>query len=403
VAVNGAAACQTISWDSDQRIESNYSGKHLRQPRFHRSAALRIIQVSGYYPPRLGGMQNVVRELSERLASLGHDVTVYTSTLGTRQGRLASSENLKIRYCWGFEFAHTPILPGLFCVLLQIPRDAVLHIHSRPFVAEVAALVARIRGVPFVVHVHGDIQPLGVFRFLISPYKKFVWAQVMRHSAMTVFPSRHLEDSFRREYGLTNTIAIPNGVDAKYFVERKPYGNESRPFHLLFVGRLNLGKNVDFLIKTVSEISQPVEFNVVGEGEMRAKLEQLIRTLGLGHQVTLLGRRTGADLVAMYAWADVFLIASDSEGQSLAMLEAMAAGLPIVAIDAPGVTEFVESVGLVVRRRDVSMFASEVDRLLRDPVRLTQLSRQSRECARRCTWERVVDRIHSLYHVVTAP
>lgn len=362
---------------------------------------MRIIQVSSYYPPRLGGMQNVVRELCERLASAGHDVTVYTSAIGTGQGRLKSSRNLRIRYCWGFEFAHTPILPGLFFVLLGLPSDALVHIHCRPFAAEVAALVARIRRVPYIVEIHSDFQPLGFFSFLIPIYKRTGWRWVMRHAQAVVLLSHYQEVALSQAHGLLRTVVIPNGVDQKFYMKKRVRSNNNRP-RLLFVGRLNNQKNLPFLIETLSLMKHEAVLDIVGEGEMRAELEALIAANNLTSRVILSGMKVGEALLDRYRDADVYVMASHFEGLSLAMLEGMAASLPVVALDAPGVTEHIENVGVVVRKREPAALAQALDGLLSDTELLSTMAENSHAFAASLSWPSVVARFEELYEAVLA-
>ena len=107
---------------------------------------MRIIQIVAYYPPYVGGMQNVVREISERLAKKGHQVEVFTSDIGCNKGKLRSTKNLKIHYLKSWEFAHTPIMPSLFFKLLKMSKDSIMHIHiAQAFIPEVVYLISKIQ------------------------------------------------------------------------------------------------------------------------------------------------------------------------------------------------------------------------------------------------------------------
>ncbi|GAI84343.1 unnamed protein product, partial [marine sediment metagenome] len=117
---------------------------------------MRIIQVVSYYPPYVGGMQNVTREISERLAKKGHQVEVFTSDIGCKKGKLRSTKNLKIHYLKSYEFAHTPIIPSLFFRLLKLSKNSIIHVHvAQALVPEVVCLVSKIRKIPYIAHIHG--------------------------------------------------------------------------------------------------------------------------------------------------------------------------------------------------------------------------------------------------------
>ena len=91
---------------------------------------MKVVQVVSYYPPHLGGMQNIAREISERLAKKVHQVEVFTSDIGCKKGRLNPINNLKINYLKSWEFAHTPIMPSLFFKLLKMSKDSIIHVHN---------------------------------------------------------------------------------------------------------------------------------------------------------------------------------------------------------------------------------------------------------------------------------
>src|SRR5260221_14393465 len=98
---------------------------------------MNIVHVTGYYPPHIGGMEYRTKELAEYQAKNGNNVTVISSDSGCNVDKIPSKKNLKIIYLKSREFAHTPIMPGLFLKLLTIPKDSVVHLHiSQALLAE---------------------------------------------------------------------------------------------------------------------------------------------------------------------------------------------------------------------------------------------------------------------------
>jgi glycosyltransferase involved in cell wall biosynthesis len=359
----------------------------------------KIIQVSAYYPPRLGGMQNVVREISERLAAEGEDVEVYTSTVGTKEGRIISNSNPKIHYVRGMDIAHTAIMPMLFFRLLRIPKNSIIHVHApRPYVLEVTALVAKLKKIPYIVHVHSDIQPMGLLKFLIEPYKKYLSSHVLRGAALTLFVTEAQEEEFKDLYKLQRTAVLPNGVDDKFFIKRKPRSNNSKEeASILFVGRLNHHKNIPFIIEAVSLMQQKVKLNIVGEGELHNQLDAMIKKLKLNDKVKLHGSKSGDELIKQYREADIFVMASKSEGFSLSLLEAMASGLPVVVTNSPGLANFVRDTGMVVNTNNVKVFGQELDKLLSDSSLKSRLGKQSIAKAKFYQWQKVINSLKDIY------
>lgn len=92
---------------------------------------MKIIQIVAHFPPHLGGMQNVAKEISERLSKRDHQVEVFTSDIDCpRNKQLKSIKNLKIHYFKAWEFAHTTIIPSLNKELMRIPQDSIIHVHT---------------------------------------------------------------------------------------------------------------------------------------------------------------------------------------------------------------------------------------------------------------------------------
>ena len=113
---------------------------------------------------------------------------------------------------------------------------------------------------------------------------------------------------------------------------------------MLFVGRLTTEKQVDVTLRAMARLvpELDVHFDIVGGGDQRKKLEQLIAKLGLGDRVTLHGRIDEEPLRELYSRASVFVISSVAELQSIATMEAMASGLPVVAANAVALPHLVQ-------------------------------------------------------------
>src|SRR5262249_16785230 len=123
-------------------------------------------------------------------------------------------------------------------------------------------------------------------------------------------------------------------------------------------------------------------------------------------RILMLGRVTDADLASLYAAADVFVAAATGgEGFGLVLLEAMAAGWPIVATDIPGYREVIRADvdALVGPRNDAPSLAETVRRILESPALAARLRRSARDRVRHFDWERVTDAIEHTYRVATDP
>ena len=180
--------------------------------------------------------------------------------------------------------------------------------------------------------------------------------------------------------GVSGVLAISCGIDSSKFADATPTSN-SVP-RVLFLGRLDYEKHIHNLLKAVAKLpaSLNTQVEIVGDGGERKNLENLARELGIAKQVQFLGHVTEEELPKAYERATVFAMPSIAELQSIATMEAMATGRPVVAADAMALPHLVHDGdnGYLFAPDDVDMFA---DRLLRvltaDKKELARLSENS--------------------------
>lgn len=358
---------------------------------------MKIIQVTPGYPPSIGGVQNCVKQLSEGLAKLGHEVTVFTCSGGTKNKNSESGKNPAVHYLNSWQFAHTPITLSLFFKLCSIPRDSIIHVHiSQAFVPEIVYLISKIRKIPYVAHFHLDIGPSGKLGFLLPIYKRLFLMPVLKSAQKVVVLTRQYKSLIRRRYHISRRVVIiPNGVDKEFFFPTKKSTFQDN-FNLLFVGRLSIQKRVDVLVASVPLIKNKITLHIVGEGELMSQINKMVTDRGLNN-VILHGSKTGKRLLDFYRRADIFVLASRQEGLPLVLLEAMAGGVPIIASDVVGNHEFVGNTGLLVNPPTPENFAAQIDRLIEDKDLAHELSCRGRKRALQYSWSKIVTRFEKMY------
>jgi len=358
---------------------------------------MKIVQVVSYYPPHLGGMENCVKEISERLAKKGHQVEVFASDIDCNKGKLRSTKNLKIHYLKSWQFAHTPIMPSLFFKLLKISKDSIMHVHiAQALVPEVVYLVSKIKKIPYIAHVHGDSRPSGKFGFLLPLYKKLFIKKILSKAEKVICLSKDYKQFFNKKYGINESkiIVIPNGVSEKFFINKEKKLNKIP--NLLFVGRLSVEKNIPKLIEAISLLKNKVILHIVGEGEKKEELKKLIFDKRM-KIVILHGKKTGRELIDFYKHADIFLLASSCEGLPLTLLEAMASRTPIIASNIRGIREIIGNVGILISPPTSENFARAIDNLIEDKKLRNTLSVSGREKAKGYDWDKIVEKFENVY------
>ncbi len=211
-------------------------------------------------------------------------------------------------------------------------RPGLLHVHMADLPTAYALLVAR--GLPLVVTIHS-------FNVLKSPaaganrrYHRLIAAnlrRVRRAVAVSSFVQREAEE----EFGFRRAVLLPNAVDTAEFTPGDPGdpGN-GETMRLLFTGNLIPRKSVDVLLRALAALGPrdaSLSLDVVGDGPDRARLTALAGELGLGDRVRFPGRWERSELRARLPRYHVFVMPSAHEGLSISMLEAMSAGLCVIA------------------------------------------------------------------------
>lgn len=204
---------------------------------------------------------------------------------------------------------------------------------------------------------------------------------------------------------------IPNGVDACLFADAQPCdlaplgippGNRT----LITVGRLDPQKGLQFLIEAMETVvaqDRNIHLLIVGEGPQRPILEQDIRDRQLGQHVHLLGQRS--DVPQLLQACDAFVLPSLWEGMPNAVLEAMAAGLPVIATRVEGVSELVTDgeTGLLVDSGSATSLATAITMLLRDTDRAREMGTAAQRRTRsEFSWEKMTAAYERLYESLLA-
>jgi 1,2-diacylglycerol 3-alpha-glucosyltransferase len=194
-----------------------------------------------------------------------------------------------------------------------------------------------------------------------------------------IAPSATIRDRLVRQGVIASVAEIPTGVDTQLFGGgdgislRKELGIPENEFVVGHVGRLAPEKGLEFLSTAVSQFVADVDnarFLVAGDGPSVESIQSAFARRGIENRLMLLGQLERTQLADLYAAMDVFAFASQSETQGMVITEAMAAGTPVVAVDAPGVREILrDSInGILLDEEDVLLFTSALDAVRQLPA-----------------------------------
>jgi glycosyltransferase involved in cell wall biosynthesis len=381
---------------------------------------MRIMVVTDQYESMVGGVSTVTRELARGLAERGHQVALIVPSPGWR-GRRATAEQVcviyrgSVRWPW-YEGMRLGCLPAAAAgkLIASLAPD-VAHIHSPVTLGVMARIGAGRRRVPVVYTNH--YLPANV-RASAAPRARALDALFYRHvvgfsnkcSYVTAPTATAL--GLLRERGLrVPSGVLSNGVDLDAYSPgladvriRHRYGLPAGRPLILSVGRLSPEKRTDVLLDAVARLGPDTQIAIAiaGAGPDEARLRSQAQRLGLARKVLFLGFVPGPDLPGLYRLADVFAIASEAELQSLTTMEAMATGLPVVAVDAYALGELVRHGhnGFLARPGDAVEVAAYLDQLCSDPCLRATMSAASLRLISGHERQRWLDEWESLYRML---
>jgi glycosyltransferase involved in cell wall biosynthesis len=189
-----------------------------------------------------------------------------------------------------------------------------------------------------------------------------------RRCSLVIAPSAGGEAMLRSLGIKGNVEIIPNAVDLELFRPAEKFRSDR--VRAVYIGRLASEKNLPFLLRAFSIAAArlpALELAIVGDGPQRSALEALARSLGIAERVSFLGERPHRELPALLSEYDLFLTASRTEVHPLSLIEAMAAGLPAVAIASPGISETVrDGANGLLSEDSPDDFAEKICRIVAD-------------------------------------
>ncbi|MCI4360531.1 MAG: glycosyltransferase family 4 protein [Thermoplasmata archaeon] len=353
---------------------------------------MRIVQVSPFFHPHAGGVESHVRALAGEFAREGHDVTVVTSRYDRSLPESEEFEGYRIRRArTRAVWYNTPLDTGMGRLLASIPAD-VVHIHyPPPLTAFFAVRGLQQRTTPVCLTYHCDLYlPGALGRVLTGTYDRFFLPPTFRRVNRFIV---HTQSYGRTSAALRNRPLeiIPSSVDLDRFRPSED-GREIRARLRLedqrviaFTGRLVPHQGIDVLLRALAALPNDVALLVVGRGPTLPNLTSLAHRLGVEDRVRFCPNVSDEELPKFLRAADLFVFPSQNrlEGFGLAVAEAMAAGLPVVIADMPGVREVIEPgvEGVLVEPLLVSDIVARVRELLDDPDRRRRMSAAARRRA----------------------
>lgn len=380
------------------------------------ASVMNIAFFTNNYKPFVGGVPIAIDNLAWRLRQRGHRVYIFAPEYDE-----GTPEEPDVIRCWSIKhFNDTSFslpLPITFdCVarFAELNID-IVHVHHPFLLGETGLHAARVNDLPVVFTYHTQYEKYAHYLPFGEKMVEEVAVNLSTRFAnccdLIVAPSSDIKRTLV-DRGVSVPIrVIPTGVDLNRFRRgssrwlRAQFGIPAEAKVLLFVSRLAREKNVGFLLEAFARLAEkrPDDwFVLVGSGSDEQSLREQAGALPCARRIIFAGTYEGERLVSAYRGADLFVFASTSETQGMVVLEAMAGGLPVVAVDAPGVRDVVVDGenGYLVSEGNLQGFCERCERLLEDADERGRFAGSARQRARQLSLARTTQKIEESYRYV---
>jgi len=383
-----------------------------RHPERSKQASMKLLYINNTsFLSEGGGGEERANEITKRLAANGHEVTVLMGKTSPGLPRRTVNQGRRFRHVTcapDFVFGHRSLgfflsrylfafasLPVMFRLLWREEFDVVVETMTPH--PTFAVLVAKLFSVPTIAtrHEFFDRSCYDVYDPLTATIQLVVqnFLRVFGYAALIV-PTVHVKRKFVA-YGVPEKriTVIPNGVEYERYQRPEINAKNER---LVVLGRLTKRKRHARLVRVVRSLRDDgydVQLDVVGDGPARERLERLVEELDLKEQITFYGFVDEERKIELLNRAELFVFASAQEGFGMVLLEAMAAGLPVVAKHLPVYEDFFQTDenGSLIMEDESRTFMSEIQRLLDNADLRWVISERNLNTAAQYSWEAIAN------------
>ena len=380
---------------------------------FYATCYMRVLFLNYEYPPLGGGAGNATAYLLKEFAKIpdlkvelvtssidekyhlekvGENILIHRLPIGKNQKNLhfQSQKDLLVYFWKALGFTRKLLKSGKFDLTLaffSVPCGFLAWILKKQF------------QLPYIVSLRGADVPGYSERFtwlykIITPLIKKIWQE----SAGVIANSQGLKDLALKTSPSQTIGVIPNGIDMRQF---KPslfdFAPEARKdWNILCVTRITPRKGVRYLIEAFNQLRQKyanLNLQIIGEGDEKGNLEKLAKELGIEKQINFAGLIPHEKLPAYYQSACAYVLPSLNEGMSNSMLEALAAGLPLLATDTGGTQELIEDGvnGFIIKMKNAADIAEKLEILIKNEELRKKMGQASRNKAEGMSWQHVAE------------
>lgn len=398
-------------------MERDYYPNFDIEPERYKDRRWRVVMFTNNYLPFIGGVPISIARLRQGLTDLGHDVRVvapcYQQVTDHEQSIIRVRSLLPIGRKTVFRLAN--IYSWRLWRSVRAFKPDLIHVHHPFWLGSLGLWLAKGLRVPVVYTYHTRLEHYSHYVPLPGPlFRNLVCHSMVKRFAnrcdAVIVPTESAED-YLRIIGVKRPIFVePTGIDFASFQsvtsseiaalrQQHELGSEKI---LLSISRLSKEKNIDFVLDGIQQlrlkIDVPFKLLMIGDGPERVRLRSRLECEGLAEHVVLVGSVSPQDIAVYCSMADLFVFASVSETQGMVILEAMAAGLPVVAVRSSGINDIIENGANGFKTpQDHGLWSEKIATLLRQKSVRRLMAANAKRTAADHSIERFSQRVCNVY------
>jgi glycosyltransferase involved in cell wall biosynthesis len=392
--INGKRSSSAATQDFDIQGPAVTRSKSLVGFRQH---MLRVAFIGGRgVVSKYSGIEAYCEEVGKRLAGMGHHVTTYCRTYFTPPGK--QYNGMRVIRLPTIRSKHLETLVHTFLSTLHVLTQPCDVVHYHALGPALFSFIPRLAGKKTVVTVQGLDWQRTKWGWIASAVLRLgEWAAV-RLPNRTMVVSQILQQHYEASYG-TKTFYVPNGgmLRDRSLLHKMPEWGLEPGEYILFLGRFSPEKGCHLLVEAYEKLNTDINLVMAGASSYCDDYSRQLRTHASEH-IKILDWISGEALDELLTNAMIFVLPSDLEGLSLALLDAMGAGLCVLTSDVPENREAVADAGFTFRRGDVADLADRLRFLIANPaVRKAAGLAAKRRIREHYQWPKIAEEIEQVY------
>lgn len=301
---------------------------------------MRILQVCPIYYPHIGGTEDHVKNISERLAKK-HDVTVFTTDPSGQLPKEEVANGVQISRFNAFAPGSAYYFSSSMLRVLKTSESDIVHGHDFHALTMFFSRYAKCKQFVVTPHYHGVGHT--TFRNFLMKFYKPIGGKILEDADRIICVSNFEKNLLLNDFnfGDEKIAVIPNGINLKEF--KKTLKKRKQEYRtILCVSRVEKYKGIDYIVRALPKLQDDIELEIVGNGTHKDSLMRLVNKLGLLQRVRFCQDLSRKELLQRYFNADVFVLLSKYEAYGITVAEALASKTPCIVSNTSALKEFVD-------------------------------------------------------------